>query len=124
MASGKKRSRAWVFTLNNPDKQLELEGQCQYAVWQLEEGEKESTPHYQGYIQFKTMKSMRQVKRLIGKAAHVEVRRGTIKQAIAYCKKKDTRKEGPWEVGEVPQSGRRTDLEKAARSLKEKTVRS
>jgi hypothetical protein len=123
MASGRKRSRAWVFTLNNPDKQLELEGQCQYAVWQLEEGEKE-TPHYQGYIQFKTKKSMRQVKRLVGKAAHVEVRKGTIKQAIAYCKKKDTRVEGPWQVGEEPRKGqgRRTDLETAARMTKDSTI--
>jgi hypothetical protein len=110
-----------MFTLNNPMQQLTLEGKCQYAIWQLEAGEN-NTPHYQGYIQYKTMKSMRQVKADIGDNPHVETRRGTIEQAIAYCSKEETRVKGPWTVGEKPQQGRRTDLEAVARMLKDKTV--
>jgi hypothetical protein len=37
--------------------------------------------------------------------------RGTLKQAKDYCTKEDTRVAGPWEKGEMPEPGKRTDIE-------------
>ena len=117
MASSKrltKRSSNWVFTLNNPQEQLDLEGKCKYAVWQKEKGQS-GTPHYQGYIEFKQVKSMRQVRAIIGNNPHVEVRKGTQEQAIKYCRKEEGRLEGPWDIGERKRPGKRTDLNKLGR---------
>jgi hypothetical protein len=43
---------------------------------------------------------------------HCEKRRGSRDQARDYCRKEDTRKDGPWEVGQwkAGGAGRRTDL--------------
>ena len=46
----------------------------------------EGTPHLQGYVQFKTEKSLKQLKALMPRA-HVEPRMGPIDKAIAYCHK-------------------------------------
>lgn len=115
------RVRAWVFTLNNPERQLDLKGKCKYAVWQLEKGE-EGTEHYQGYIEFSTKKSMKQVKTILGTRVHLEVRKGTAQQARDYCMKEEGRVSGPWEEGKYLGRGRRTDLENIAQKLRKRKL--
>jgi len=103
--------RNWLFTLNHPDAQLELDG-VQYAVWQKEIGEN-GTPHYQGYIEMDRVCRLSAMKKLIPRA-HFEPRRGTQQQAIDYCTKQETRVEGPFSIGEPKKQGERTDLKAAA----------
>lgn len=82
------RSLSWCFTLNNFDEvernRLRVT-ECQYVVFGYERGE-QGTPHLQGYIQFATKKSLKQMKTLLPRA-HWEVRKGTIDQAVQYCMK-------------------------------------
>ena len=58
---------------------------CAYMLFGRERGD-EGTPHLQGYVQFKTEKSLKQLKTMMPRA-HVEARKGTIQQAVDYCKK-------------------------------------
>lgn len=119
----KKRNAYWVFTFNLSRYTLDefLEGglpdfelfadSVQYAIYQLEIGE-EGNVHYQGYVELKvghskTLKGMRKL--LPG--AHLEIRRGTQAEAIAYCSKEDSRIEGPFTYGTPrPGQGSRSDL--------------
>lgn len=43
----------------------------------------------------------------------------TCSQARDYCKKDDTRVEGPWEYGDEPRQGKRSDLSAVKRALDE-----
>lgn len=113
-------SRSYVFTYNNPPSNpldfkasLEAAERIRYGIFQLEEGEN-GTPHYQGYLEFTTPTRMgAKWLRTILPGAHLEKRKGSRKQARDYCKKEDTRKDGPWEVGEwkAGGSGARNDLQ-------------
>lgn len=84
------RSRSYVFTWNNyPDdytNRLDTV-ECQYIVAGRETGES-GTPHLQGYVYFKTVKSPTQVHRLLP-GCHVEIARGNPQQADEYCRKDD-----------------------------------
>ncbi len=103
------------FTLNNPSGLLDYnEEKMHYLVYQEEVGES-GTHHFQGYCEFKTRTVLATVKALLGgDSVHVEPRRGTQAQAIAYCKKDDTRvaHEDPHEHGtpKVQPQGKRNDL--------------
>ena len=101
------------FTVNNPENPIEYdEERMHYLVYQIEQGEN-GTPHFQGYVEFKTRTALSVVKQLLGgDRVHVERRRGTQEEAIAYCKKADTRVEGPWEYGtpKANQQGKRNDI--------------
>lgn len=96
----------WIFTWNNPDlvngpgilHNLLDTKVARYVVYQLEEGEL-GTTHYQGYIEFVQKKTLVACKKLLPNA-HWEPRRGSPEEAAAYCKKEETRKDGPWELGE------------------------
>lgn len=89
-------SKFWVFTLNNFSND-EYEELCDvfsdtnivtYAIFGKETG-KCGTPHLQGYAEFRKARGMGSVKELAGPftRSHLEIRRGTSKQAITYCKK-------------------------------------
>lgn len=115
------RARFWVFTLNNPDPnnplddlpaQFALNDQVHYAIWQRELS-KTGTPHFQGYLEFKSTQRLAACKKL-HQGAHWEVRRGTQADAIRYNSKEDTRIDGPFEYGTAPTPGQgtRNDLEK------------
>lgn len=82
--------KGWCFTINNPtgNDEWEIEAlktQCEYLVVGRERGE-EGTPHLQGFVILETKKSLRQMKQILTRA-HLESRRGTVKQASDYCKK-------------------------------------
>jgi len=80
------RSRAWVFTLNNPvTEPTLLTTGASYITFGRELGLL-GTPHLQGYVHFSTVKSLAQVRAAIP-GSHLETRKGTISQAIIYCHK-------------------------------------
>ena len=81
-----KRSRSWVFTTNNYDNEnLPQLQQATYLCYGKEVGAN-GTPHLQGFIHFPAVKSLSQVRTILPNS-HLEIRRGTILQAVEYCKK-------------------------------------
>lgn len=103
-----RRSYNYVFTLNNYSVEEEFCVQaidCKYLVYGREVGAL-GTPHLQGYVSFRTLKSFAQVLELLPRA-HVEVMKGTPTQAINYCLKdgdyyeKGERPKSPKEKGDV-----------------------
>jgi len=109
MATSKK-SRSWMLTINNPtiDDDMEIESDNpRYRIYQLEVGENE-TPHYQMFLYYDTPRSIKKIRSLYTRA-HAEIC-NNISACIAYCKKSDTRIDGPWEEGEPPSQGKRSDL--------------
>lgn len=100
-------AKRWVFTLNNPpaafddewmSRTLEDE-QLEYSAWQHEVGES-GTPHIQAIAVFSERMTLPKVRAYLP-TAHWEVMRGTLKQALEYVRKVDTRVPGtePLEVG-------------------------
>lgn len=105
------RIRNWCFTYNNhnqavidhllaqvdPDNPEKL---LNYLVMQEETGEN-GTPHLQGYMECHKAMRMRTIKTkmLPHRGFHLEARRGGQAQAIAYCKKTDTRTGRMFEQG-------------------------
>lgn len=57
-----------------------------YIIVGAEVGD-QGTPHLQGYVYFKTAKTISAAKKYIGKRAHIEICRGTPEQNIQYCSK-------------------------------------
>ncbi len=91
-----------------------------YSVYQIEQCPTTFRRHLQGYTEFS--KSMRRnaVKRIFdNNTMHLEIRRDSREKARNYCKKEDTREDGPFEIGiwESTGQGRRTDLHEAAQRL-------
>jgi len=88
ICSDNKRSRGWCYTLNNYtqaeyDHVLSLD--TVYHVVGKEVGD-EGTPHLQGYLYFKSMKSFKQTKAMVPRA-HLEVAQGNSQQNLTYCSK-------------------------------------
>lgn len=84
------KSRGWCFTINNPTgwdaADIEkLKEAADYVIYGVETGES-GTPHWQGYCRFKHPTTFRRVQQLIPRS-HLELQRGTCRQAIEYCKK-------------------------------------
>jgi Circovirus replication-associated protein len=119
---GKLNTRNICFTINNPSSNEIVfpESTTLYAIWQLEKGTA-GTKHLQGYVEFSKPLSFKSIKGILGNSAHLEARRGTRDQARTYCRKEDTRVEGPWEFGEWRDKaqGNRTDVETIMESLRE-----
>ena len=127
------QSKHWCFTCNNPSSSLKLLFDAEtvaYAVWQYEKGES-GTPHFQGYLQAHKVIRLTGVRKILEKAgyanAHVEAKKGTVEQAVSYCKKDEGRISGPFEFGELPArkpapagQGERTDLIKLREAVKSK----
>jgi len=110
------RGRGWCFTINNPESgELEsieyvyYETAARYTCYQLEKGGNCATPHIQGYIYWDVQKSFKFVKQCFPRA-HLEFAKGTGEENKAYCSKDEGRLEGPWELGDIPVPGKRTDL--------------
>ncbi len=88
----KLRFRKVCFTLNNWNEnefthllKVFNEGGYKYIIGK-EKGEKEETPHLQGYVEFGRQLSFKQVKE-INQRLHIERPRGNKKQNITYCSK-------------------------------------
>ncbi|MBQ8207036.1 MAG: hypothetical protein IJZ77_06190, partial [Bacilli bacterium] len=92
-----------------------------YCIFQLEQGE-EGTKHLQGFIMFHCGKRFRTIKKMLP-MAHIEKARGSNTQNRAYCSKKDTRVEGPFEVGKFAEEGARSDIKEFLELVKAGTDR-
>lgn len=114
------QSRSYCFTLNNHESNdlPELED-IRYLVYQREKGEN-GTEHIQGYVELSKSRTLAYVKNWLPRA-HFEIRRGTREQARDYCRKDDTRIEGPFERGtwESGGTGARSDLLAVKRKIDE-----
>lgn len=98
------------------------ETKLNYIVYQKEVCPNTKKEHWQGYCELKKQMSMRQVKKLFNdNKLHIEARKGTQKQAITYCKKDDSRKDGcePFEWGKAKKQGKRSDLEAFVNKMKD-----
>ncbi len=74
------------------------------------------TPHLQGYVCFDTRKRQATVKAVVSARAHLEVKRGSPKQAADYCKKDGDYKE----FGKLPGgAGSRSDLAELYNRIKD-----
>lgn len=109
MPSQGPKVRNWCFTQNHPTCMLDFRDypSVRYAIYQHEIGE-EGTDHFQGYIEFHQPVYVHTVLEIVP-SSHCEPRRRTRKNAIEYCRKEDTRIDGPWEWGDDPCPGKRTD---------------
>jgi len=94
-----------------------------YWIYQHEKATTTERDHLQVYMVTTKKMQLNAIKALVGDpTAHVESRKGTPAQAIAYCSKADTRVAGPWQQGEKPLStgqGHRSDLEHAMKTVRE-----
>lgn len=88
-----------------------------YATGQLERAPSTGRLHGQCFVQFYQQQRPSRfgaVLKLSGDRFHFERRRGTVREAIAYCQKEDTRVSGPFEFGRASGGqGCRTDLASA-----------
>lgn len=113
-----RRSTDWVFTLydvREAKKLFLIENlQCRFLVFQEEACPTTKRKHYQGFVQFHTRKRGRTVQRAFrAPTMHVEVRRGSVADAIEYCSldewmdKPKGKVAGPWMKG-TPTYGPKT----------------
>lgn len=111
------RGKYWVFTLNNytlvEEKELETlvdtDSSVGYVAYGQEVGEN-GTPHLQGYLELLIKQRLGGVKQLPGFGrAHLELRKGTQKEALDYTKKDGIFFE--WGVLFATKQGSRSDLE-------------
>lgn len=96
--------RWWVFVLNNPESNDIPKGfkDVDTVTWQLEMGTR-GIPHLQGVVQFLYPKSWHQVRQMCPRAWwHIML--GTKQEAIAYCRKEESRVSGPWSYIPVAQA--------------------
>jgi len=83
-----KGSRSWCFTINNyteDERDALRNGKYAYMVFGYERGV-EGTPHLQGYVHLLQAKTLSAMKKIMPRA-HLEIRMGTVDQAVEYCKK-------------------------------------
>lgn len=118
------RSRGWCFTINNYTdadvasmSQVSEHESTAYVIYGYEIAPDTGTPHLQCFAYFPNKASFKAVKEMFPRA-HIEVMKGTKKQAIDYCKK-----DGKYvQIGEPPKQGRRTDLDFIKDKIKKKEV--
>lgn len=92
---------------------------CKYLVYQTEMCPDTGRIHYQGYAEFDQPMTLGQLRALDGiPNAHWEPRGGTAAQGKEYCTKPESRIDGPWEMGEMSQQGKRSDLVRVAERVR------
>lgn len=112
-------TRNACFTSFNVDKLIGLKENLDpnlvdYCIWQVERCPETDRLHIQGYLELKKPARFTGIKKILGdNSAHIEPRRGTRTEARDYCRKIDTRVEGPYEFGTWREQtqGKRSDLD-------------
>lgn len=108
--------KRWTFVVNNPHTKDDAiprfnEETMYYMRYQLEEGD-EGTPHFQGWVWYKTKKRRKQVAKDFPYASLQSCRRSPEENDV-YTSKPEGRLDGPWTFGKHgPSQGERTDLSK------------
>lgn len=122
MSNVKKPNRWYCFTINNYTecdiKQLKsLCDNVSYLCYGFEKGEKENTPHIQGYLELPNPQRFSWIKKRLPRA-HIEVKKGSRTQAREYCFKEDS---NPFEYGKwrADKQGMRNDLINVKRKIDE-----
>lgn len=108
------KSNNFVFTNYNPKWDIEKfdKSNISYICAQQEKCPTTGKLHIQGYLETTEKFACKVAKKLIfTDQEHFEIRRGTQEQAIKYCKKEETRVNGPWEWGTPRKQGQRNDLQ-------------
>lgn len=116
------KRRNYVFTSFKNNFTLDGREGIRGAVYQQEQCPDTGRKHYQGYVEFDSPTRLSRAREILGDpSAHLESRRGTRAEAIAYCEKTDTRVAGPWYIGSFPNTGqgKSTKLSEAIEVLKE-----
>ena len=134
------KTQNWTFTLNNftPEEVTALNASTEhpntlYLIYGKEhtittEGQAfldtPQTPHLQGYVQYKSQKTLSAVKKQLGSNRyHLEPSKGTAQQNITYCSKEDT---SPYIYG-TPKlgkgKGKRNDLTTIKDLVKDHTIK-
>lgn len=119
------KSRNWVFTKQATEAESEqwntanavipepfkwhTDSRVKYVKYQIERAPETGKLHVQGMIIIKSATKMTTVKNLIGDNPHVEICKDVAK-SVQYCGKAESRIFGPWEHGDLPKQGKRTDL--------------
>ncbi len=121
--------RNWCFTENDAERNLERftavfgGTPVSYAVFQTERGGSTGREHLQGYIELEKPMRLSEVKKLLGSdTVHLESRRGNRVQARDYCRKSDSRINGPFEFGTWARQGKRSDLASIAADIRHGTA--
>lgn len=104
------RNRNWIVTSFDENQFKFYENEAiSYEIYQIETCPKSGRLHKQGYIELTEAKPLSWIRKLDTKA-HWEPRKGTQNDAIKYCSKEESRKEGPFEMGTKKSQGKRNDL--------------
>lgn len=118
-------SRAWCFTIY-PQGAEELwhiptfEPPMRYLVYQREACPSTGRLHFQGYVYFEKTVTRTTAQHALGyPTCFCVATRGTSQQNLEYCTKLKSAVEGkaPYEAGEFPAQGKRTDILQAAEAL-------
>lgn len=115
-----KRSRGWVFTVNNytdDDKArlFTMADEATYLIAGLEVGKKTGTPHIQGYVHFANARTYESLRKKVPQGWFKKAK-GTGVQNKVYCSKQG---EVFLEKGTPPVQGARSDLEEVYDMLRE-----
>lgn len=108
------RFRNWCFTSYTcPILPIFDDDKMQYMTFQEERCPSTLKHHWQGYVEFKEKISIKAIKEIMkDNKIHLEIRKGTQKQAIDYVHKLDTRvTDKIYEMGSKKQQGARNDLD-------------
>lgn len=111
--------RNWCFT-SYREEPFVLTDRMTYIIFQKEVCPTTKKEHWQGYVEFEKVTSMKMAKKeLEDPQVHLEPRKGTQQQAIDYCKKKDSRKENsePIIFGTPKKQGARNDLDSMVEAI-------
>jgi hypothetical protein len=90
---------------------------CNFFAGQLERCPTTGRLHLQCVIQYTHAVTYKRVLRDFEATGHLEQRKGTWDESIAYVTKEETRVSGPWEFGERPTPGKRSDLDSVIQTV-------
>jgi len=101
-----KKTRAYVFTYNNPQAFAYDGIVCTYIIVGAETAPTTGTPHHQGYIYFKNAIAFSGAKKKLPPGCYIASAKGSPQQNRTYCSKVSIHYEG----GDIPINGKRNDL--------------
>lgn len=104
MAAGGPRARDWLLTDFDYEREVVLGTGVRGVVWQVELCPTTQRRHLQMLVMFNNAVRLRTVQSY-RPGAHAEPRRGTLGEAIQYCRKEQTRVAGPFTLGQVDDTG-------------------